>query len=75
MCQQLCDYVAFSQLCQDGASAADDFYRAAYQIDGTVRDGSDQKDGPALQNIALAAALPRLDAASQATAKTIAQQT
>lgn len=74
VCQQLCDYVAFSQLCQDSATAADHFYRAAYQIDGTVRDWSDQKDGPALQNIALIAALPRLDAASQATARTIAQE-
>ena len=73
VCQQLCDYVAFSQICQDSATAAGHFYRAAYQIDGTVRDWSDQKDGPALQNIALVAALPRLDAASQATARTIAQ--
>jgi len=74
VCQQLCDYLAFSQLCQDSATAAGHFYRAAYQIDGTVRDWSDQKDGPALQNTAFVAALPRPDAASQATAKTIAQE-
>lgn len=73
VCQPLCDYVAFSQRCQDSATAANRFYRAAFQIDGTVRDWSDQKDGPALQNIALAAALPHLDTASQATAKAIAQ--
>ncbi len=72
--QQLCDYVAFSKLCQDNASAANVFYRAAYEIDGTLRPWSDQKDGPALQNIALAAALPRLDPPSQATARAIAQQ-
>jgi glucoamylase len=74
VCQQLCAYVAFSQLCQASGTTAGHFYRAAYQIDGTVRDWSDQKDGPALQNIALVAALPRLDAASQATAKAIAQE-
>ena len=74
VCQQLCDYVAFSRLCHDSATAAGQFYRAAYQIDGTVRDWSNQKDGPALQNIALTAALPRLDAASQATAQVIAQE-
>ena len=74
VCQQLCDYVAFSQICQDSATAAGHFYRAAYQIDGTVRDWSDQKDGPALQNVALIAALPRLDPGSQATAKTVAQE-
>jgi glucoamylase len=74
VCQQLCDYVAFSRLCQASAIAAGHFYRAAYQIDGTVRDWSDQQDGPALQNLALVAALPRLDAASQATARAIAQE-
>jgi glucoamylase len=73
VCQQLCDYVAFSEICQESATAAGHFYRAAFQIDGTVRDWSDQKDGPALQNIALAAALPRLDQPSQATAKAVAQ--
>jgi glucoamylase len=73
VCQQLCDYVTFSQICQNSATAAQHFYRAAYQIDGTIRDWSDQKDGPALQNIALVAALPRLDAPSKATATTIAQ--
>src|SRR3954453_7055331 len=47
--QQLCDYVAFSKTCQDDAIRNDHFFRAAFRMDGTVRDWSDQKDGPALQ--------------------------
>jgi glucoamylase len=74
VCQQLCDYVAFSRLCQDSATSAGQFYRAAFQIDGTIRDWSNQKDGPALQNIALVAALPRLDEPSQTIAMAIAQE-
>jgi glucoamylase len=71
--QQLCDYVAFSKTCQDAAVADGCFYRAVFRIDGTVRPWSDQKDGPALQNLALVDALPRLDAASAATARAVAQ--
>ncbi len=74
VCQPLCDYVAFSQTCQQSAIAAGHFYRAAFQIDGTIRDWNDQKDGPALQNLAFVAATPRLDAESLATAKVLAQE-
>lgn len=72
--QSLCDYVAFSQACQQAALASGTFYRACYQIDGTLRAWSDQADGPALQNLAFVDAWPRLDASAQATAKAIAQQ-
>jgi glucoamylase len=72
--QQLCDYVAFSRTCQDDAIENDCFYRAAFRIDGTIRPGwSDQKDGPALQELAFVEALPRLDEASKATARAVAQ--
>lgn len=72
--QELCDYVAFSKTCQDNAVAAQAFYRAAYRIDGTLRDWTDQKDGPGLQNLAFVQAHPRLDAVALATAKEIAQR-
>ena len=71
--QELCDYVAFSKICQDNA-AAPAFYRAAYRIDGTLRDWTDQKDGPGLQNLAFIQAQPRLNAAAPAMAKEIAQR-
>lgn len=70
---QLCDYVAFSRTCQDAANAAGHFYRAAFLVDGSVRDWSDQMDGPALQNLALVAAWPRLDAAARTTASAVGQ--
>jgi glucoamylase len=69
----LCDYVAFSELCQNNAPA-DHFFLACYQIDGTPRDWSDQKDGPALQSLAFVDAWPYLDAAARATAKKVAQR-
>jgi glucoamylase len=71
--QQLCDYVAFSKTCQDDAIRNNFFFRAAFRMDGTIRDWSDQKDGPALQNLAFVEALPRLDAAATATAKAVGQ--
>lgn len=72
--QELCDYVVFSKICQDNAVAAQVFYRAAYRIDGTLRDWTDQKDGPGLQNLAFIQAQARLTAAALATAKQIAQK-
>jgi len=72
--QSLCDYVAFTQACQQSALAGSEFYRACYLIDGTLRPWSDQMDGPALENLAFIDAWPRLDAAARATAKAVAQQ-
>lgn len=72
--QSLCDYVAFSQVCQQAAFAGDHFYRACYEIDGTLRSWSDQADGPALQNLAFVEAWPRLDDPARATAKAVGQQ-
>ena len=72
--QTLCDYVSFSQICQANAINSGHFFRAAFQIDGNVRDWSDQKDGPALQSLAFVAAWPFLDDPSKATAKKVAQR-
>ena len=72
--QSLCDYVAFTQVCQQDAVAGNSFYRACYEIDATLRAWSDQMDGPALENLAFIDAWPRLDAAARTTAKAIAQQ-
>ena len=36
--QTLCDYVSFSELCQRNAVDGGHFFRAAFQIDGNVRD-------------------------------------
>ena len=69
----LCDYVAFSELCQENAPAGH-FFLACYQIDGTARDWSDQKDGPALQSLAFVDAWPHLDAAARTTARKVAQR-
>lgn len=71
--RHLCDYVTFSQTCQTSAISGNVFYRACYQIDGAVRAWSDQKDGPALQNLAFIQALPLLTAAAGAVAQTVAQ--
>jgi glucoamylase len=71
----LCDYVAFSKRCQDNVAANPnvDFFRACFNIDGTPRDWSDQKDGPALQSLAFIQAWPYLDATAKATATQVAQ--
>lgn len=71
--QSLCDYVAFTQTCQQAAVAGNTFYRACYEIDATVRPWSDQMDGPALQNLAFIDAWPRLDKGARTTAKAVAQ--
>lgn len=72
----LCDYVAFSKLCQDNVAADPnvDFFRACFNIDGTPRDWSDQKDGPAPQSLAFIQAWPYLDATAKATATQVAQK-
>ncbi len=72
----LVDYVTFSAACQDDLAAHPDvgFFRACFNIDGTHRDWSDQKDGPALQSLAFAAAWPFLDDATRATATMLAQR-
>ena len=70
----LCDYVAFSRLCQDNAPAGH-FFLAAFNVDGSPREGwTDQKDGPALQSLAFVAAWPYLDDAAKAAAKKVAQR-
>ena len=44
--QTLCDYVAFSAICQSNVDSDPDvgFFRACFNIDGTPRCWSDQKD-------------------------------
>ena len=81
----LCDYVAFSRVCQDSAVAAGEFFLARFRVDGaaptTSWDGtaytghwSQQKDGPALQSLSFVAAWPHLDAAARAVATAVAQR-
>jgi glucoamylase len=69
--QELIDYVVFSQTCQNTGSAAGHFARGSFLINGQFRDWSDQNDGPALQTLAVLAAYPKLDAATQAIAKNV----
>jgi glucoamylase len=83
----LCDYVAFSEVCQNSADAASKFFLARFTVDGgaltTNWDGdaqayrglwSEQKDGPALQSLSFVAAWPYLDADARTTATRIAQR-
>lgn len=74
--RMLCDYVAFSKLCQDNVVADPrvGFFRACFNIDGTPRDWSDQKDGPALQSLAFIQAWPYLDDTAKASAAQVAQK-
>ncbi|MGA2929616.1 MAG: glycoside hydrolase family 15 protein, partial [Solirubrobacteraceae bacterium] len=66
--QPLIDYVQFAQACQ---SSGGDFDRAAYLINATPRQWSDQTDGPALQTLALLAMYSQLDAPTQAIANAL----
>lgn len=66
--QPLVDYVNFVALCQKSGAPLD---HGCFTIEGQPRPWSDQSDGPALQVIALLAALPYLDGPSQAVADTI----
>lgn len=69
--QELIDYVVFSKTCQTNGAAAGHFARGSFLINGQMRDWSDQNDGPALQTLAVLAAYPNLDAATQAVAKDV----
>jgi glucoamylase len=66
--QPLINYVTFSQACQDAATRAGHFGRASFKIDASLRDWTDQTDGPALQTIALLQLYGKLDAPTQAIA-------
>ncbi len=67
--EALINYATFAQTCQD--SGAPTIGHACFTIEGQPRPWSEQSDGPALQTIALLAAYPQLDAASQAIAQTL----
>lgn len=69
--QPLIDYVTISQTCQNSGTNAGHFARGSFLISGGFRDWSDQNDGPALQTLAILAAYPQLDAATQAIAKNV----
>lgn len=66
--QPLIDYVRFSQLC---SSAAGDFDRASFYINGTQRPWTNQSDGPALQTLALLRMYGQLDPPTQSTAQAL----
>jgi glucoamylase len=69
--QELIDYVVFSKTCQTSGAQANHFARGSFLINGQLRDWSDQYDGPALQTLAILAAYPKLDAATQTIAKDV----
>jgi glucoamylase len=69
--QPLTDYVQFAQTCQASASGIGHFDRAAFLIDGTPRDWTDQTDGPALQTLAIVRLYAQLDAPAQAAANAV----
>ena len=74
--QTLCDYVAFSAICQSNVDSDPNvgFFRACFNIDGTPRCWSDQKDGPALQSLAFVQAWPYLGTNAKVTATKVAQR-
>jgi glucoamylase len=65
----LIDYVHFAQICHDSGPLS--LGHACYAIDGTPSHWSEQSDGPALQTLAILDAYPRLNAATQATARIV----
>ena len=65
--QPLIDYVQFAQICQNSG----DFDRAAFLINGTPRNWTDQTDGPALQTLAILLLFAQLDAPTQTVAKAV----
>jgi glucoamylase len=69
--QPLNDYVYFARACQQEAGGIGHFDRAAFLIDGTPRDWSDQADGPALQTLALLQLYSRLDVPAQEAAQAV----
>ncbi len=66
--QPLIDYVQFAQICQNSGG---DFDRAAFLINGTPRNWTDQTDGPALQTLAILLLFAQLDAPAQAVAQAL----
>ncbi|MGO9164419.1 MAG: glycoside hydrolase family 15 protein [Streptosporangiaceae bacterium] len=66
--QPLIDYVLFSQACQNSGG---DFDRAAFLINATPRDWTDQTDGPALQTLAILQLFPQLDTQTQGIASAV----
>jgi glucoamylase len=69
--QPLIDYVQFAQTCQASASGIGHFDRAAFLINGTPRDWTDQTDGPAVQTLAIVRLYAQLDAPAQAAANAV----
>ncbi|MGH3829591.1 MAG: glycoside hydrolase family 15 protein [Pseudonocardiaceae bacterium] len=67
--QNLIDYVTFAQICQGNAVPTK--AHACFTVDGQARPWSEQNDGPAIQSIAILAAYDKLDAATQAVARTL----
>lgn len=67
--QPLVDYVSFARTCFDNAVPTKG--HACFTVDGYARPWSEQNDGPAIQAVALLAAYPLLDAATQAMAKAL----
>jgi glucoamylase len=67
--QDLIDYVTFAKICQ--ANAVPTKGHACFTVDGQARPWTEQNDGPALQSIAILAAYDKLDAATQAAARTL----
>ena len=69
---RLGDYVSFAKTCQ--TNSAKDFARATYTLDGQMWDQRDnQNDGPALQTLAILAALDALSADAKTTALEVCQ--
>lgn len=67
--QALIDYVTFAQTCQGNAVPTKG--HACFTVVGEARPWSEQNDGPAIQSIAILAAYDKLDAATQAAARTL----
>jgi glucoamylase len=67
--QDLIDYVTFAQTCQGNAVPTKG--HACFTVVGEARPWSEQNDGPAIQSIAILAAYDKLDAATQAAARTL----
>ncbi len=66
--QPLIDHVQFAQTCQDSGG---DFDRAAFLINGTPRQWTDQTDGPALQTLAILQMFAQLDPPTQTVASAV----
>jgi glucoamylase len=67
--QPLADYVSFARTCYNNAVPTKG--HACFTVVGDSRPWTEQNDGPGIQSVALLAAYPLLDAASQDTAKAL----